>query len=973
MLVFSKGGLSAAQAASYYQEKYAHDDYYSEDQRVIGEWVGHGATTLGLVGGVERRQFEAVLNGLHPQTNAVLIDSNATGERRAGWDGTFNAPKSVSLQALIGGDERILTAHRPAVDRTLQEIERYVQTRQHGGSERVTTENMVAAKFEHLAARPSRAAQGQGYGPDPHLHTHVVVINMTQRHDGAWRAVEPLELYRSQELGTAIYRTELAQAVQQLGYQITLTGQRGEWELAGYERSHIEAFSHRRQDIAAHLQERDLHGAGAAQIAAHQTRLGKDHRDEHALRMEWRDRAATLGLEVPRTTAMAREHGAYTITPGERQRVTEAAVTYASAHTTERNAVVDRRAMEATALQRGMGTTDVEQVRTEMIQRTRQGELIDVQHQRFPQGGFTTKEMLALEQDNIQLMQAGKGHTQPMASRADVQAWAQERTLYAEQTRVAEHVLTSRDWLTAIEGKAGATKTTTIGALREFMEQQGYTVRGFGPTTGSVRALHDAGVQAETVAHLNASTIRAGHSAQEVWIVDESSLLATRQTNTLLHQARVAGTAHVLFVGDQRQHAAVEAGRPIAQLQAAGMATARLDTIRRQRDPELRKAVELASRGQTANAVTLLNQQERVAEIPDRDARYQAIAHEYVRSVEAKQRVLVVSPANEERTALNTEIRAQLHARGYVPSEGYTHTVLVNRNITGAERGWAGSYEVGDVVHYHRGSEKLGIAAGSYTTVQQVDRTQNRLTVRADDGTEQTYAPARLKSVEVFRAESRAFVEGERIQFRAPQKEQQIANGAFGRIAHLDRESGNVTIQLDSGASFSARLQSLRHIEYGYATTSHSSQGATVDRVLVNVDTERSAELVNQQQFYVSISRARYDVQVFTNDGEKLSQVVSRIQQKATAVDAVRETTQAKQERHTGGTPRSAMTKDHTAHPHQSWRHEEIGNRHGTAPQRARSEWRHERLPQNTQQTTRPREHDQRQATERGLGHGYRK
>jgi conjugative relaxase-like TrwC/TraI family protein len=214
MLAFSKGGLSAGQAARYYTEQYARDDYYSEGQTVTGQWYGQGAERLGLTGAVCQEDFAAVLHGKDPGSGATLVGTSTRGdERRAGWDAVFNAPKSVSIQALAGEDERLIEAHHQATAVALGELEKYTQSRQHGGSERVTTGNMVAAQFTHIAARPSHRGQEQGVGADPHLHTHVVIANMTQRPDGAWRSVEPLELYRAKEWATAVYRAELATGV----------------------------------------------------------------------------------------------------------------------------------------------------------------------------------------------------------------------------------------------------------------------------------------------------------------------------------------------------------------------------------------------------------------------------------------------------------------------------------------------------------------------------------------------------------------------------------------------------------------------------------------------------------------------------------------------------------------------------------------------------------------------------------------
>ena len=123
MLVMSKGALSAKQAESYYEEKYSQDDYYTEERRVVGRWFGNGAAALGLSGEVTTEAFRAVLRGLQPATGQVLVQqAGGYDDRRAGWDATFNAPKSVSIQALLGEDGRLLEAHRSSVSRALAEL-----------------------------------------------------------------------------------------------------------------------------------------------------------------------------------------------------------------------------------------------------------------------------------------------------------------------------------------------------------------------------------------------------------------------------------------------------------------------------------------------------------------------------------------------------------------------------------------------------------------------------------------------------------------------------------------------------------------------------------------------------------------------------------------------------------------------------------------------------------------------------------
>src|SRR5216684_4893717 len=498
MLVMSKGALTAAQAETYYEEKYAQDDYYSEEQRILGQWFGRGAEELGLSGDVASEDFRPVLRGLHPASGEVLVHiANDYDDRRAGWDATFNAPKSVSIQGLAGGDDGLIEAHRKAVSRALEELEPYTLSRRGGGSEWVVTGNVVAARFDHIAARPASSVE-DGHGPDPHLHTHVVIANMTRRPDGEWRGLDPVEIYRAQNFATAIYRSELAREVQRLGYEIKVAGQDGRWELDGYTRDHVMAFSRRRQEIEQALAREGLAGAEAAQNIAHRTRRSKDQREEQALKEEWRSRAQEYGIQIERYVAQSRERGPIQFRYPEKA---EAAMRQSIDENSEREAVIDRRALEAKALQHAMGQADLHWIRAESERLQQNGRLIVAGHSvNSPRGAYTTPEMIALERGNIELMRAGQGRAAAIGSSNEIRRWASQRNLLPDQSAVAELTLAAGDWITSIEGRAGAAKTTTVGAIREFAEDQGYTVYGFAPTTRAVKSLSEAGVSASTLA-----------------------------------------------------------------------------------------------------------------------------------------------------------------------------------------------------------------------------------------------------------------------------------------------------------------------------------------------------------------------------------------------------------------------------------------------------------------------------------------
>ncbi|MGE3511202.1 MAG: MobF family relaxase, partial [Vicinamibacterales bacterium] len=284
MLTISKP-LGVAQLRTYHAQEFSNGrtNYYTAEETIRGQWHGQLAARWGLTGDVREDGFQRLAEGRHPLDGQQLVrpqpmrvyttedgKQTKTLEHRAGWDATFSAPKSVSLTALVGGDVRVAEAHRASVGVALDELERYVQARIGRNLPADTTGQWVAARFEHDSARPV-----EGYAA-PQLHTHVIVFNVTERASGEPRAVQPRELYRSQQFATAIYRAELASRLIAFGYEIE-RGASGQPEIRGYTADYLEASSPRRQQIEEHLAQVHHAGARAAQIAAHQTRDAKSH------------------------------------------------------------------------------------------------------------------------------------------------------------------------------------------------------------------------------------------------------------------------------------------------------------------------------------------------------------------------------------------------------------------------------------------------------------------------------------------------------------------------------------------------------------------------------------------------------------------------------------------------------------------------------------------------------------------------
>jgi len=884
MLTISKA-LSAGQAWTYHAREFVSEtqNYWSRDAQVHSEWQGRLAQEWGLRDSVGAGEFARLSEGQHPENGVQLVKhqpaktyDNEYGkeitsvEHRAGWDATFSAPKSVSLTALVGGDTRVRVAHRESVRVALGELERYTQARIGNIHAPETTAKFIAATFEHDTARPV-----DGYAA-PQLHTHAVIFNMTERENGQTRALQERSLFQSQQYATSVYRSELAMRLQGMGYEIE-RGKHGQPEIKGYTQEYLDASSPRREQIKRHLQEIGREGAGAAQVAAHRTRDSKEIHSLEEVLQRHRELAAQHDHQADRVVAQAREHTQIHAPRSEKteQQTERQAVTYARNHVFERSAVQDERSILQAAISRSMAQATYEQVRHEFAQRVQRGEFLvvgRVEGRAAPL--YTTAEMVRMEQEIIGRMQSGNQRTysDPMLVSPSLRIATEDRhtELSPAQREVVDDIFVSREKIIGLDGLAGTGKTTTLAVIREGVEAEGYKVEGFAPTSRAAQKLAEAGIETSTLQRHLARGEQPDTGEKRLYVLDESSLASTRQMHEFIE--RLHARDRVLLVGDTRQHEAVEAGRPFAQLQEAGMRTMRLEEIVRQKDPELKQAVEQLARGQVGAAIASLDRQGRVHEVKGYEERITAIAREYAKSPES---TLVVSPDNLSRTEINQRIHAELQSRGVVRRDEHSVPTLVPRQeMTGADRSWAQQYQVDDILRYSRSSRETGIAKGEHTRVKGIDAQNNRLTVLRVDGSETTYDPRRQMGVSVYREQEKPFSVGDRIQFTAPNQELKIANRELGTVENIVPD-GAMRLKLDSGRSINFEPQRHPHLDHGYAVTSHSSQGQTAERVLIHVDTELAAkDLLNSRMAYVSVSRGQWDAQIFTNNREKLPQAL---------------------------------------------------------------------------------------------------
>ena len=545
-MVASIGAVaSPSQGASYYER----DGYYAKDSpehRAASAWAGRGAEALGLEGPVDPDTFKAVLEGEVPDGSGRRLGRRiGDGEihHRPGRDLTFSAPKSVSLAALVGGDDRIVEAHDRAVGRALGWFERNaaetrVQDRAGGRMVRTGDQKTVIATFRHETSR----------NLDPALHTHSVVANMLLGRDNKWRTMANESLYASKMLLGALYRSELAGELAKLGYGIERTHSDGRFEIAGVSRETVEAFSSRRAEIEAAMESRGLGSTAEnqhlARRAALMTRAAKRDVDREALRETWDRQAADLGFEAKALVADAMERGldgegkardgakdtgkgdgpsaarqadlfeyaaradpAREAVGGEprggagREGADPAreAVDWALAHLSERDAVFANTDLFAAALAYSPGAASIKEIERAVVDLKREGRLHDAPA--FQDGsGLTTDKALAEERETVALMRSGEGR-----GKAPMRGWMVDRhlrkgPLTAGQRQAVKLILSEKDRTVGVQGYAGTGKTRMLERARTLAEKKGWRMVGLAPSASAVKTLAaESGIESETL------------------------------------------------------------------------------------------------------------------------------------------------------------------------------------------------------------------------------------------------------------------------------------------------------------------------------------------------------------------------------------------------------------------------------------------------------------------------------------------
>ena len=853
-----------------------------EEHREASAWHGEGARALGLEPGkrVAAGKFEKLLRGYVPGTDLRLGRMrDGQHEHRPGFDITFSAPKSVSLAALLPtaerprGDRAVIRAHDEAVRATLDWIEAtMLQTRGWDPATRrrprVSAPAMAAATFRHIASR----------NLDPQLHTHAVIANVTRDAEGRWKSVEPTLIHRNARLIGAYYRNELSRRLIEKGYSVlpAMAGRVPSFEIAGYGREVCEAFSTRRRDMLAYLERKGLqYTTASAQIAALAERKEKAEPVRAILQRQWAERARGLGLDRTESVTLSTGAAELAAVPSALEIVGQG-----MRHLEERQSVFAAGELEAFALAHSPGRHTIGEIRDAVEWMVRDGHLVEAGLRRTDRA-FVTDRALKAERSVIAMMKAGIGQAGALVREEEVSAHLDGAGLTEGQEEAVRTVLLARDRTVGVQGRAGTGKTAMLRQVRELAGER--PVVGLAPSSSSSRVLErETGIHARTLqwflTRCRGAAANGGADDRlkelfggSVLVLDEASMTSTDQMRSLMRIADGLGVARLVLVGDTRQLRAVDAGQPFRQLQQAGMTTARMDDILRQKNPELRAAVEAALAGEPAEAVEMLGSG--AVEVGHDELAVKAAETWLALDPVTRDGTLLLAPTHALRDEINRTVREALAEEGVLRGRTLTIDRLVNLGMTRAERGDVRNYREDDEVVFNQDLVNYRLRKDEVLTVTGIDG--DRVELRHPDGKPRRIRPAgsiryRFDVYETREIELRA---GDRIRWTRNDRKRTLINGEKAEVIEIAK--GRVRLRLEDGRTVSLADDDpqLRHIDHAWSSTVHGAQGLTADGVIAVLDSSHRA-LTDQSTFYVEISRARRNAVVLTDNLDQLVEVL---------------------------------------------------------------------------------------------------
>ncbi len=870
-MLTAKTQYNLKNAREYFEEHLCVGDYYDEGQRVSGQWVGVGAEELGLTGMVRADEFLRLCENQHPATGETLTQrlntlrmeaGKETMNRRVFFDFTFSPPKSVSVVALAGADERIIAAHDQAVRSAMRELEAFAATRVRigGGQGDRSTGNFAAALFTHDTSRAL----------DPHLHTHCVIFNATfDPAERRWKALQNYGLLQARKFAENVYYHELARQLRGFGYSIRNRA-RGDFQIEGITADLCDRFSKRDAEVDRALakllaEKPELAKANLKELRAKLAVKTRARKQKDLSRTDLQTLWDSQMSEAERHSLRQLANRSEKISISDQHTDLKEAVQWAEEHLFDRNSVVLECQVWQQALERARGENFS---LAELKESTRQRNYIrDVERH----NEVTSREILMRELAIVQHVKDGVGTCPALVENPP----PMNPKLDDEQHQALEALLHSTNSVSLFRGGAGTGKSFVLRELVDQIQKSERRAIVLAPQRQQVVDMESAGFPSPTT--IANFLLKGELTAGAVVVVDEAGQIGGRQMHQLLQLARERN-ARVILSGDTRQHGAVEASDALLAIERySGIAPVELHTIRRQ-DPALardeyersrikqyRKAVEVAAAGKLVESFKRLDQMGAIVAC-GLGEQADKLADEYLRLAKQKASAVVVSQTWSEVHRVNSRVRDALKSKGLLGANDVTVQVLEKSDLTNAQK------------RDQRFYPKDGVIVFNQKVRQAVPGTSGKLlgivkfgVLVEVDGKCVTVTNKLLDKITVCLPREVPVAVGERLHLKANRKLAAGARTTNGELVTVKVVRADGGIELADGRILE---KSFREFLPGYAVTSYGSQGKTVDHVLFSDSTIKAA--TNAQQWYVTISRGRRGIRIFTPDKIQLRENLVR-------------------------------------------------------------------------------------------------
>ncbi len=886
--------VKALQNSSSASDYYKSADYYTKDDSIDGVsyWQGRGAENLGLEGGVDKQKFKELLDG---KINDVQLGRKSKDgiEHKPGWDLTFSAPKSVSLLALIGGDKRLIAAVKSANDKAIAYIEKnHALTRQHmdGKLQYVNEKNLTVASFLQTTSREL----------DPQLHVHNAVLNMAQDESGKWRSLESHQFYEYQKLFGLVGRSFLAKEVCELGYEIDVDAQNGTFEIKGVAKQAIKSFSKRREQIENEAEALGVSGAKAMERLNLMTRKSKKQISKNEILKSWDKEAEQQGLIAQDIIQRSKEN----ITTKSLDQKFNEDNKYLSAKYTvhicaqslfEMEAVCKRNEIFSKSLALSLGKSTEEEINNaidDAIQEKKFYRSMVSEYNGMAGELITTSQAFKKEQYILKLMNQGKGSVRSIANENLInkvlRPLIEAKSLNKCQESTIRHITTSCDQVLAVQGYAGTGKTTMLKPATGIMQNAGYKLTLLGAYNSTAQNLEkELKMPAQTLSSFLYQTQKeiennSNYKArQEVLILDEASQVNANDMADLLTLVRKTGS-RLILVGDKAQIGAVEWGKPFNLMIKNGIKFSEMKEIVRQKDPVLKEAVLSIIDKDFKKSLEHLRKD--AVENKDRNSLVGSLIRDYFAQSDVdRASSLIVIPDNETRDRVMMSVRDNLIKMNEVAEQGALKTTIYERaGLNRAEKSDARFYKKGQIVEFGKAYKTLNVSDKEKLMVIDTKPEKGQVILgrlNSDNATYNSKQPSIVWNpdkvagsakygVEVYDLKEREFNLGDKIIWTNTIKKEGLKNGDRGEV--VDKVKNSLFIKFENGNTKWVNTDKLKYFDYVYAVTAHLAQGMTYDKAFVVAESYR-INLVNQQSFYVSITRARYKSKLYTDDIERLS------------------------------------------------------------------------------------------------------